>query len=154
MSVPSACLECKANLPEGHTCEEYFHQMLFWENEFPAYGEVHHLMVLGYYLQHPSLYSPDGLKYAQGLLRQFVDEGQSPLDVRQNNRAEVASNNRQWKIKATLNSKGSYPQPVKWTMTAAEVVLGGAEHYCDNVRKWSQSIRADLEKSGNTSAYA
>jgi hypothetical protein len=119
--------------------------MLFWEAEYPAYGaEVHHLIVLCYYLQHPSLYSPEGLKEARGLLVAFVEQGASPAEVRQRNRDRLNSSKREWKIKATATSRGSYDQAIAWTMTAADVVAGGSDQYCDNVRAWAKSINETL----------
>ncbi len=130
---------------DGQACEELFHQMLYWEAEHPAYGEVHHLMVLCYHLQHPSLYSPDGLNEARRLLGKFVERGTSPVEVRQANRARVASSRRTWKIKATATARGSYNRSMEWPMTAADVIAGGATHYCDNVRAWAQLINATLK---------
>ena len=134
------CPECGAALMGTTTCQEHFHQMLFWEAEEPARGEVHHHMVLGYHLQHPSLYSPDGLRHALGLLEAFVVGGLSPAEVRQRQRQQVASDQRAWKITARPGAHGAYDRPIEWTMTAADVVAGGADNYCDNVRAWAQSI--------------
>jgi hypothetical protein len=37
------CPECGASWDDEATCQDHFHQMLFWENEYPDYGaEVHH----------------------------------------------------------------------------------------------------------------
>ncbi len=140
------CPECGAHCPPSTTCETYFHQMLFWEVEFPHYGVVHHLMVLCYHLQHPSLYSPDGLAAGIQLLTTFVRDGISPADVRRSNRDKVNSLNRDWKITARPDSKGSYPYPVAWTMTAADVVAHGSDHYCDSVREWAQHTYAALQR--------
>jgi len=60
--------------------------MLYWENEVLANGEVHHLLVLCYHLQHPRLYSPAGLGYAIQLLRDFLVGGLSPQEVRRESR--------------------------------------------------------------------
>ncbi len=138
------CPECGARWKEGETCETDFHQMLFWEAEYPTYGEVHHLTVLCYHLQHPSLYSPDGLKEARRLLAEFVEHGTSPVEVRKNNRDHVDSSKRTWKIKATATAQGSYDQLIHWPLTAADVVAGGSDHYCDNVRAWARSINDTL----------
>ncbi len=82
MTATSRCPDCGAAHATGVTCQDDFHQMLFWEAEEPARGEVHHLMVLCYHLQHPGLYSPAGLQHALGLLEDFVVRGQSPaVDV-------------------------------------------------------------------------
>ncbi len=140
MTDEERCSECGAAHSSGVTCQADFYQMLYWEAEEPARGEVHHLMVLCYHLQHPSLYSPDGLRHALGLLEDFVARGVSPAEVRQRNRDKVASDQRAWKITARPDAHGAYDQPIAWTMTAADVVAGGADRYCDNVRLWARSI--------------
>lgn len=146
METPATCPECGAVWNSDQTCETCFHQMLFWETEYPAYGaEVHHLMVLSYYLQHPSLYSPAGLNEARRLLVEFVEHGASPGEVRQRNRARVDSSRRDWKITATAASRGSYAQAMTWQMTAADVVAGGSENYCNNVRTWARLIDEALK---------
>ncbi|MBN2501597.1 MAG: hypothetical protein JXB38_12520 [Anaerolineales bacterium] len=144
--MTSSCPECNTSLPPGTTCEAHFHQMLFWEHEFPELGAVHHLAVLGYYLQHPSLYSPEGLKHARQLLREFVENEVTPGEARRRMAAGVDSGQRDWKIKATAERQGSYPVPVKWTLTAADVVAGGPENYRQSVRRWAQSIHTTLQK--------
>jgi hypothetical protein len=143
------CPECSAIWPGEETCQDFFHQMLFWENENPAYGTVHHLMVLSYYLQHPTLYSPEGLAEAKQLLVEFLERGATPAEVRSNNRARVDSSKRKWKIKGIAASFGSYEQPIRWSITAAEVVAAGSDRYCEQVRAWAGSILATLRASGN-----
>jgi hypothetical protein len=145
METPQKCPACGASWTRDQTCENSFHQMLYWEAEFPPYGEVHHLMVLCYYLQHPSLYSTAGLHEAQQLLQEFLDRGTSPAEIRQRNRDRVDSGKRDWKITGTSASQGSYPQPMQWTMTAIDVVAGGSENYCDKVRAWAQAMHAALK---------
>ena len=140
------CKACGAALPTGISCQDYFHQMLFWEAEFPPLGEVHHLMVLCFHLQHPHLYSPEGLAYARQLLAEFVAHGASPADVRRRNRAQVNSKNREWKVTGTAVAFGAYEQPVNWTMTAVDVVAGGPENYGERVRVWAQSIQQALSR--------
>jgi hypothetical protein len=66
----TTCQECGGSWHNDFTCRNCFHQLLYWENENPALGTVHHLMVLSYHLQHPSLYSPEGLQYS---LQQLID---------------------------------------------------------------------------------
>lgn len=143
------CLECGAVWPAGSTCQEHFHQMLYWEHEYPEYGVVHHLMVLCYYLQHPHLYSPDGLRAALQLLADFVAHGMTPQAIRRRDSEKVSSSRRTFKIKGTAAAHGTYAQPVTWPMTAADVVAAGADHYCESVRHWAQSVYDALEESGN-----
>jgi hypothetical protein len=149
MTETQVCPECGAALPEGGTCETYFHQLLFWEAEFPELGVVHHLMVLCYHLQHPSLYSADGLANATQLLTSFVRDGRSPAEVRHATRDTVNSKNRQWKITARPDSKGTYAHPVIWTMRAADVVPRGADQYVESVGEWAQSVYDVLQASEN-----
>ena len=134
------CPECGATLPDDTTCETYFHQMLFWEAEEPARGVVHHLMVLCYHLQHPGLYSSDGLANGIQLLTSFVRDGISPAEIRRTVSDKVNSKNRSWKVTARPDSKGVYPHPITWTMCAADVVARDADHYVDSVREWAQSV--------------
>ncbi len=123
--------------------------MLAWEIENPSLGEVHHLMVLSFYLQHPSLYSPEGLEGAKRLLVDFLERDLTPDQVRQRDRTAMDSGNRKFKIKGTAESHGAHPYPVHWTMTAADVVAGGADHYRDSVRMWARSVLASLRASAN-----
>lgn len=141
------CPECQANLPAGQTCQDHFHQMLFWETEDPANGEVHHLAVLCYHLQHPHLYSPAGLRQARHLLTEFVVHHQPPQQARRANRRRVDSGRREWKITARPGQAGGYARPVAWTLHAAEVVAGGIENYRANVRRWAEAVYADLQDS-------
>lgn len=147
--MAESCSECAAKLHDGLSCLEYFHQMLFWENEHPEYGtSVHHLMVLSYYLQHPSLYSPEGLEHARHLLEDFVVHKIAPEQIRKRSQPAVDSSQRKWKITGTPGAHGSYPSPVLWTMTAADVAAGGERSYVENVRLWAQSIYDSLRTSG------
>ncbi len=143
------CPECETPLQDGTTCRDHFHQMLFWEAEDPARAVVHHLMVLCYHLQHPGLYAQDGLSYARSLLLDFLVRGLSTDAVRKRRREQVASGNRAWTVTARPDSIGVYDHPVRWTMTAADVVAAGADAYCDRVRDWAQSVRVSLRESGN-----
>jgi hypothetical protein len=147
------CPDCGAPQSAGETCEAHFHQLLFWEAEHPDYAaQLHHLMVLCYHLQHPGLYSPEGLIEARRLLVDFLDGGLSPQTVRQRNRARVDSGARTWTITARAGARGAYHSPVAWPMTIADVVAGGVEAYCDNVRTWAQSIHAALAAADRQTA--
>lgn len=152
MTAVARCPECGAPWPEGHTCQDDFHQLLAWEYEDPRLGEVHHLMVLCYHLQHPSLYSPEGLRDGQQLLVQFVDMGVSPAEIRRRNRRRVDSSKRTWKITARPGAQGAYAHTVVWPLTAATVVAGGAGAYCANVRAWAESTLATLKATENLEA--
>ena len=70
----------------------------------------------------------------------FIERGLSPADVRRRNREQVASGNRSWSVTARPGNQGAYERPVVWTMTAADIVEGGAEAYCANVRAWARAV--------------
>jgi len=76
------CPECGVQWKDEQTCRDDFDQMLYWESEDAARWAVHHLMVLCYHLQHPSLYSAEGLVAARQLLADFIESGLSPEAVR------------------------------------------------------------------------
>lgn len=141
MNPSQKCPECGAPWRTGETCEAYFHTLLFWETEQPALGEVHHLMVLCYHLQHPSLYSPEGLQHAQELLVQFIDQSLTSQQVRQRNRTHLDSRQRDWKITATSAAQGAYAVLPNWTLTIADLVAAGPEAYRVNVRRWAEETR-------------
>ncbi len=144
------CPECGAPWTDGVTCQEHFSQMGFWEMENPGVNyAVHHLMVLSYHLQHPSLYSPEGLSGARGLLVDFLEGGISPQQVRARNRDKLDSGRRKYKITGAPDSHGSYDHPVAWTMTAADVIARGESHYVESVNAWAHSILAALKTSEN-----
>lgn len=140
------CPECGAPRTADLSCRDYFDQMLVWENEDPARWEVHHLMVLCYHLQHPSLYSVDGLAVARELLIDFVERGLSTESARSENRERVDSSKRDWPITTRPDNQGSYERPMVWTTTAADVVGSGAEAYCVSVRSWARSINDSLRR--------
>jgi Family of unknown function (DUF5946) len=139
------CPECGTEWHHGETCQDYFYQMLFWEAENPNNGVVHHLMVLCYHLQHPSLYSQEGLREAIHLLTDFLERGVTTEQVRRRNRNAFDSSTRKWKIKGTPTSHSVYDHSIAWTMTSANVIEGGMENYCDNVLTWARSVYEALE---------
>lgn len=144
------CPECGAQHIDNSTCETDFHQMLFWEHEDSSRWEVHHLTVLCYHLQHPNLYSEDGLTNGIDLLTVFVRDDISPSEIRRTSKDKVNSKNREWKITARPDSKGAYPHPVTWMMRAADVVAHGADNYIASVREWAQSVYDAIQAAENS----
>jgi Family of unknown function (DUF5946) len=144
METQARCDECGAALEAGQSCQDHFHQMLYWEAEDPPRGVVHHLMVLCYHMQHPSILSQEWLDGAKGLLEDFVVRGVTPAEIRKRDSAKLDSGKRTYKIKGTPDHHGSYAQPVAWSMTAADVVAAGAERYVERVRAWAERMYENL----------
>lgn len=140
------CQVCGAVWTEDWTCETAFHQMLIWEfaDEGGA-GAVHHLSVLCYHIQHPQMYSPQGLRHAIDLLAAF-EAGATPEEVR----AEAqAAGERTWRIKGSASTGyGSFRQPMTWKLTTPMMVIGGTEGYTERVRAWASSVLATLIEVG------
>jgi hypothetical protein len=122
--------------------------MGFWELDHQLF-DVHHLMVLCYHLQHPGLYSPEGLEGAKRLLVDFVVKGISPQEVRRRDAHALDSGARKTRIEATADRRGEYAHPVRWQMTAADVVAAGMENYYQSVRAWANSVLESLRVSAN-----
>jgi hypothetical protein len=121
--------------------------LLAWEWEHNL-QDVHHLMVLSYYLQHPSRYSAEAVPGIINMLVDFVESGVTPQAMRERLRPMVDSGKRDYKITGTPDSYGTYPSPVTWTMTAADVVHNGPAHYYASVHQWTESILKSLRASG------
>ncbi len=146
--MPRRCPECAAPWADGRTCTEHFHLLGYWELDHQFY-DVHHLMVVSYHLQHPSLYSRRGLADAVDLLLAFVDEDVPPHLMRRKIRGQVDSNVRTYRIRGTADDHGAYDHPVRWTMRVTDVTAAGIERYYDSVSAWASSILTDLRASGN-----
>lgn len=149
MNTANHCPECNAVGRDGLTCRDHFDQMLAWEFEDPGgAGAVHHLTVLCYNLQHPRVYSPEGLVAAQTLLVQFVADGLSPQQVRNQIGAGHDSAKRAYRITGSSGTQGSYARPVQWTVTIGDVAAGGLDGYCERVTAWAVSVLEALRAGG------
>lgn len=150
MPTSKICPECGSILTDEHTCRDYFNQMLSWDFEDPAgAGKLHHLTVLCYHLQHPSLYSPEALRSAKQFLRSIIEKNISAQELLDINRKTLASKGRTWKVIGTLENHGSYRSDINWSMTAYDIVFHGLGSYIEMVQKWAELIYEDLEISDN-----
>lgn len=152
MAMDARCSECGAVWHGGITCLDHFHQMLAWEFESPGdAGAVHHLTVLCYNLQHPSVYSPDALIEAKALLARYVVDGVSPQQIRSEYQETLDSGTRSYKIRGNPDSYGTYAHPVNWKTTIKHITAGGLDGYCKRVEDWAKSVYEGLLVSGNYS---
>jgi Family of unknown function (DUF5946) len=96
------CNECGTVLLDKKACLEYFNQMIAWDfTDFTGVGQVHHLTVLCYYLQHPSHYSPEGLKKAQNILKDAIENSLSDKKLYQEESEVFSSSKRTWRVTGT-----------------------------------------------------
>ncbi len=134
------------------TCRDYLNEMITWDfQDFSGVGQIHHLTVLCYQLQHPSLYSQRGLEDAKSFLVEFIDKNVSFEEHDKRNRENLSSSVRKWKITGTPEDYGKYKSKVDWKITAGDVARTGLSDYVENVKKWSRSIIDTLRESGNLS---
>lgn len=144
------CLECGALLQNVQECRDYLNEMIKWDFEdFSGVGKIHHLTILSYNLQHPSVYSQKGLEDAKASLQEYILNPESFREHDKSNRRKLASDVRKWKITSTSENYGMYAVKPNWNILASDVVAGGLDLYTINVRRWSQSVLESLKSSGN-----
>lgn len=142
MDERRTCPECGAIWPDERRCRDYFDQMLAWEFEAPGgAGAVHHLTVLCYHLQHPSLYSPAGLAWARAALAEFVEQGMPPQELRRRSRRALDSGTRAWNV---TGAPASYAVQPRWATTVVDAASGGLDGYKARVAAWARSVHAAL----------
>lgn len=146
--MTTICSECATVWTDNQTCIDQFYMMLFWEQDHLLY-EVHHLMVLSYYLQHPSTLSQEWLAGAKQQLIGYLEHGITPQEMRNRLAPQVDSGVRDYKISATPESTAHYQHPIKWSMTAKDVVDAGMDAYYASVQTWATSILDDLRQTKN-----
>lgn len=145
----NVCLECGAHLPEGKSCKEYFEQMITWDFEdFTGAGTVHHLTVLCYSLQHPTVYSKRGLEDAKEFLDEFVSKQATFEEHGKRNSERLSSSVRDWKISGTPEDQGTYDHVPVWTIRTPDVAMAGKEGYEERVQAWAVSVYEALQQAG------
>jgi hypothetical protein len=136
LCMPTTCPECGAMLDDGNSCQEIFDSFLVLEFTDPAYGEVHMLTVACFMIQHGK-YSDEGLTWMEQKLRENLEQGISPQQIRRQSARETSQGTRTWKV---TRQKGAPPQPkISWSMTIADVAenYSDAAQYRELVKKWA-----------------
>ena len=140
-----ACEACGATRRDARTCDEDFHTLLAWEYERPELRQQHHLLVLAYHLQHPRLYSPEGLAYARQMLANFL-VGLSSAAARARAQAVLGPDRRGWRLTGTPTSYGSYPSRPEWPVTVADVIASGIDDAATQVQRWARTTQTALDR--------
>lgn len=99
------------------TCQRIFDEFLALEFSNPAYGKVHMLTVSCFMIQHQR-YSDPALVWMQQTLRDVLENGVDPSDIRLQVTSDVALGKRQWKIERQPREP-ALPH-INWTITIAD----------------------------------
>lgn len=143
--MTSRCDQCGAGYEVGFDCESCFHALLAFENENPpAFGAVHHLTVIAYYLQHPRGYPEATLN----LWREFLDDAlagrATPSQLQQRARAKFEG------AKRVRDELAEVPigWPTKWPMAVQQVIRPeesiGVDEYVGRARTWAEAVSRRL----------
>jgi len=144
--VALACNDCGAELAEGKSCEDYFHELLAVESQVPgSAGELPHFFaVASYNLQHPSAFMPAALA---GLRRSLADilAGRAKLDDARKRASHEAEGSTRVLRRDGVDLS---PQddallatwPRQWPMTVRDVCGVSPEQYVERVRLWAMSV--------------
>ena len=123
-------------------CRARFDEFLSLEFSDPAYGQVHHLTVATYMLQHSSQLTREGWIYERELLKAFLVENRSPSSVRHQSKRVLDSGKRTFRIKSKDNkpviSKSS------WSRTILDVRSDDPRLYCQDVTAWAKSVLDEI----------
>ena len=151
MTSRGRCAQCGAEYDAGLDCEACFHALLAFENETPpAFGAVHHLTVIAYYLQHPKGYTTETLSAWREFLDMSLSGKASPNQLRQRARDKFEGSKRVRDDNATA----PLGWPTRWPMTVQEVLRPeepiGVDEYVSRARAWAEGVNRHLRDTPNT----
>jgi hypothetical protein len=130
---------------EGKTCREAFEELISREFQDPVCGQVHHLTVLCYDLQHPLQFTREALEWSRAALQAAVEQGVSPVELRRFARRQFSG---KAKPKVTRQAQPEEAAPrIHWRMTALDVLGESAEGHNQRVEAWARSVLEDLRGS-------
>lgn len=145
------CAECGASLPDGGSCEDYFHELLALESNVPgAVGAVPHFFaVASYNLQHPLGFTPAALS---GLLRTLADVLQGKTRIDDARRRASAGAEGATRVRRRADAVLSDDEkalllntwPRQWPMTVLDVCRVRPEDYAECVRAWATAVATTL----------
>ncbi len=140
MAGAGNCPACGAS---GNLCRARFEELLAKEFEDPEYGQVHHLTVPAYMLQHSTQLTREGWIYEREPLRDFLVGGRRPEEIRLERRAALDGGRRKFKIKSR-DGQPLFP-PRHWSKTIVDVRPEVAAQYRKDIEAWARAVLADSE---------
>jgi hypothetical protein len=140
------CRQCGAVPQRGMDCRGMFEEMIAREFEDPLCGQVHHLTVICFNLQHSLDFTPAALAWSRNALEQVLEQGIPPGELRRRSRQLYDGPG---KPKVTRQAQAGEAAPhVAWTMTIANAVGDGRAGHPQRVQAWAQAVLGDLKKYG------
>jgi hypothetical protein len=151
------CPECSAPIPEGGSCRENLHELLFIEAQIPGGpgARPHFYAVACYGLQHPDSmnYTAETLVNLHTALADALDGRAGASDLRR--RASRATEGSRRITRRAGEPEVAWKRGA-WPMNIADVITveAVADAYATRVLQWARSVRETLdqyhkEKSGN-----
>ena len=137
------CPECGAESTPEMNCETVFNDCLAHEFVDPDFGEIHHLTIAAYMLQHSSRLSDLGWLATRQLLREFLIEKKSPSQIKKQNKNIVDSGKRNWKIRSSDGL--AFIDRRVWTKTILDINLYNSAYYRDTIIAWASTVLTDSE---------
>lgn len=111
---------CGAATDVDFTCQDIFDEFLALEFSNPTYGKVHMLTVSCFMIQHQR-YSDPALLWMQQTLRDVLENGVDPSEIRLQMTSDVDQGKRQWKIERQPGERDL--PPIKWCITDAPLLM-------------------------------
>ncbi len=138
-----SCPSCGASWPDGRTCEEQFHALLFLEHANPTLAYPgHHLLVMCYMLQHNG-YSEEARRAVISMLEDVLEHDLSTAQLLHQNREQLAATERTFKITGSAGSDTK----IDWPLTIMDIDNQDAVGYIEHVTAWARSVLATLRAS-------
>lgn len=139
-----SCPVCGAIYQNNLTCESVFNEFLALEFSDAEYGAVHFLTVACYNIQHV-LYSDAALIWIEQQLRDMLESGISPEQIRRRAASQTRPRQREWNITRRV---GDAPQTkIAWSMSIIDVALWyqDAESYRSLVKQWARKTLDEMQ---------
>ncbi|MBP0725341.1 hypothetical protein J5Y03_09080 [Bacillus sp. RG28] len=136
------CIECGAKGIDGLSCYEMFQFPLVWEHNDPKLYDLHFWLVSCYMIQHPSNYTEDGYNLLIKLFTHAYDNKWGTDYILRKNRELVL------KIGKITNPLPNHKRKRiyrKWSMTIEDIYINGEKNAINNISKWRDMIRKDLQ---------
>jgi len=138
MAAISHCAICGADWRAGLTCEDAYHTLLAREFSDPMAGQVHHLTVICYMIQHDR-YSAAAAAWARDMLEKLVVRGLSVADLSAAARSIVHT--KTTPIARDPNAPPLVQPTHAWRMTVVDAGRAvNAEEHAVLVTTWARAV--------------